>query len=169
MKLPQKLSLANIPTPVQEIKFEGRKFLIKRDDLTGVELSGNKVRKLEYLLFQAKKEKADYIFTCGGEQSNHARATVIAASKLGMRTRLFLWGKDTPVSDGNLFLDKLTGTEIFFMNKKNYGFVNEIMQEESEMMTGKGKRVFVIPEGGSPHLESGVIFLLWMNYINNWT
>ncbi len=152
MKNPGKIHLANIPTPVQEIVFEGRKFLIKRDDLTGVELSGNKVRKLEYLLYQARKEKAAYIFTCGGDQSNHARATAIAAAELGMKTKLFLWGKDKPNASGNLFLDKLSGAEIFFMNKKNYDFVNEIMQEESEILRKKGTNVYVIPEGGSTTL-----------------
>lgn len=152
MKIAGKIELANIPTPLQTTEFEGRKFLIKRDDLTGVELSGNKVRKLEYLLYQAKKEKAEYVFTCGGEQSNHARATAIAASKLGMKTKLFLWGKDRPNSGGNLFLDKISGAEIFFMNRKNYGFVNEIMQEESEILRSRGKNVYVIPEGGSTTL-----------------
>ncbi len=152
MNQPPKLKLAFTPTPIQEIKFEGRKFLVKRDDLSGIELSGNKVRKLEYLLYQAKKEKADYVFTCGGDQSNHARATAIAAAKIGIKSRLFLWGKNIPVSDGNMFLDKLSGAEIFFMNKKNYDFVNEIMQEESEVLAGKGKKVYVIPEGGSTTL-----------------
>ena len=79
MKIPSKIKLANLPTPIQEISFQGKKFFMKRDDFTGMELSGNKVRKLEYILAQAKKEKADIIFTCGGEQSNHARATAIAA------------------------------------------------------------------------------------------
>ncbi len=152
MKEPERILLANIPTPVQEIRFEDKKFLMKRDDLTGSELSGNKIRKLEYLLGQAKKEKAEYIFTCGGDQSNHARATAIAAAKLGMKTKLFLWGKDKPSADGNLFLDKLTGAEILFLNKKNYNFVNEIMQEENEILTEKGHNVYVIPEGGSTTL-----------------
>lgn len=152
MNHPKKINLSFTPTPVREIIFEGRKFLIKRDDMSGIELSGNKVRKLEYLLYQAKKEKAEYIFTCGGDQSNHARATAIAAAKLGMKSRLFLWGEEKSVSDGNMFLDKLSGSEIFFMNKKNYDFVNEIMQEESEIMSGNGKKVFVIPEGGSTTL-----------------
>ncbi len=152
MKEPNKFPLANIPTPVQEVQFKGKKILIKRDDLTGTELSGNKVRKLEYLLYQAKKEKAEFIFTCGGDQSNHARATAIAAAKLGLKTKLFLWGKDKPNSDGNLFLDKLSGAEIFFMNRKNYDFVNEIMQEESEILRDRGKNVYVIPEGGSTTL-----------------
>ncbi len=152
MKKPGKIHLANTPTPLEEIVFEGIKFRIKRDDLTGMELSGNKVRKLEYLLYQARKEKADYIFTCGGDQSNHARATAIAAAKLGIKTKLFLWGQDKPNADGNLFLDKLTGAEIFFMNKKNYDFVNEIMQEESEILRKKDTNVYVIPEGGSTTL-----------------
>ena len=89
MSEPKKLQLANLPTPVQEIRFENKKFLIKRDDFTGSELSGNKVRKLEYLLARAKKEKTEYIFTCGGDQSNHARATAIAAAKLGIKTGYF--------------------------------------------------------------------------------
>lgn len=152
MNEPKKVQLANLPTPVQEIMFENKKFLVKRDDLTGSELSGNKVRKLEYLLAEAKKEKAEYIFTCGGDQSNHARAAAIAAAKLGIKSRLFLWGKDKPKADGNLFLDKLVGAEIFFLNKKNYGFVNEIMQEESEILHQQGHNVYVIPEGGSTTL-----------------
>ena len=91
MILPQKIHLANIPTPVEIHKFNSHRFLIKRDDLTGMELSGNKIRKLEYLIHQAKKQKADIVFTDGGEQSNHARATVIAAAKAGIKSKLFLW------------------------------------------------------------------------------
>lgn len=149
MKIPPKLNLAYLPTPVQEIDFQENKFLMKRDDLTGMELSGNKVRKLEYILAQAKREKPDIIFTCGGEQSNHARATAIAASKLGMKGKLFLWGNDKSTADGNLFLDKLTGCEIFFLNKSEYERVNEIMFEERKKQLRKGKKVYVIPEGGS--------------------
>lgn len=152
MKVPQKLHLANLPTPIQEISFQGKKFLIKRDDLTGMELSGNKVRKLEYILAQAKREKTDIVFTCGGEQSNHARATAIAASKLGMKCKLFLWGIDKNNSDGNLFFNKLTGCEISFLNKVEYSSVNEIMFEERKKLLNKGKKVYVIPEGGSTTL-----------------
>ena len=151
-KRPAKINLANIPTPLEEIEFEGKKFLMKRDDLTGVELSGNKVRKLEYLIYQAKKEKADLVFTCGGEQSNHARATAIAAAKVGIKSKLFLWGSDSRTADGNLFFDKLIGAEISFLNKRNYAEVNEIMFEERDALIKKGKKVFVIPEGGSTTL-----------------
>ena len=94
MKIPKKINLAQLPTPLEKIKFHSKEFLIKRDDYTGSDFMGNKIRKLEYLLFEAKKEKADIIFTCGGDQSNHARATASAAAKLGIKTRLYLWGKE---------------------------------------------------------------------------
>ncbi len=152
MKTPNKIHLANLPTPLQKIKFDGKEFLMKRDDFTGVELSGNKVRKLEYLIYQAKKEKADIIFTTGGEQSNHARATVIAAAASGIKSKIFLWGKDAASAEGNLFLDKFFGAEISFLNKKEFGNVNEIMFEERAKYLRKGKRVYVIPEGGSTTL-----------------
>ena len=152
MKTPSKINLANLPSPIQEISFRGKKFLMKRDDLTGMELSGNKVRKLEYIFAQAKRERADIIFTCGGEQSNHARATAIAAAKLGIKCKLFLWGKDKSSPDGNLFLDKLAGSEISFLNKAEYSNVNEIMFEERKNLLKRGKNAFVIPEGGSTTL-----------------
>ncbi len=156
IKMPlKKLKLANTPTPLEKIQFEGNRFLIKRDDLTGVELSGNKIRKLEYLLCQAKKEKADIIFTCGAVQSNHARATTIAAAKTGFRTRLFLWGKDASDPDGNLFLSRLYGAEITYLDKKQYHEVNEVMLKEKMKLERSGKRVFVIPEGGST--TSGIL------------
>lgn len=152
MKTPKRIQLANIPTPVHEITFQGKKVLIKRDDLTGMELSGNKVRKLEYILIQAIKEKADIIFTCGGEQSNHARATAIACAKLGLKSKLFLWGAERKNPEGNLFFDKLLGSDIVYLNKNDYSRVNEIMLDERKKLLKKGINAFVIPEGGSTTL-----------------
>ena len=152
MIIPKKLKIANLFTPLQSINFDGENFLIKRDDLTGLELSGNKVRKLEYLIYQAKKEKADIIFTNGGDQSNHARATVIAASSVGIKSKIFLWGKENKTPDGNLFLDKFYGAEISFLNKKKFSKVNNLMFEERVKLLKKGRNAFVIPEGGSTTL-----------------
>ncbi len=152
MKTPSKISLAQIPTPLQTIQFEGKSFLIKRDDLTGCELSGNKVRKLEYIIADAKRKKADIIFTCGGEQSNHARATVIAAKKIGLNTKLFLWGKEKSVANGNLFLDKIYGADIVYLNKSDYDKVNDLMFYERQQLLKKGKNAYVLPEGGSTTL-----------------
>ncbi|MFC2102943.1 1-aminocyclopropane-1-carboxylate deaminase/D-cysteine desulfhydrase [Bacteroidota bacterium] len=152
MKIPKKLNLANLPTPLEKVQYGNKQFFIKRDDYTGTDFSGNKIRKLEYLLAKAKRNKTDIIFTCGGEQSNHCRATASAAARLGMKTRLFLWGNDSNNAAGNLFLSKMYGADISFLNKKNYVNVNEIMAEECDQMIKKGKKVYVIPEGGSTTL-----------------
>lgn len=152
MKIPAKINLAEVPTPLQILKFEKSNFLIKRDDLTGCELSGNKIRKLEYILADAKKKKADIIFTCGGEQSNHARATTVAAKKIGLNTKLFLWGKNRQNINGNLFLNKMYGADIKFLNKKNYENVNDLMFAERKSLLKKNINAYVLPEGGSTTL-----------------
>ncbi|MBK7980372.1 MAG: pyridoxal-phosphate dependent enzyme [Ignavibacteriae bacterium] len=152
MKIPKKISLANIPTPFSEIQFNGNKFFIKRDDLTGVELTGNKVRKLEYLLYDAKIKKADYVFTRGGDQSNHARATCISAASIGIKSKLFLWGNSNQKPDGNLFLDKFVGAEIKFLNKKEYNSVDQIMLDDQTEYSKKKLKTYIIPSGGSSPL-----------------
>ncbi len=152
MITPKKISLAQIPTPLQENDFEGISFLIKRDDLTGCELSGNKVRKLEFIIADVKSKKADIIFTCGGEQSNHARATTIAAKTIGLNTKLFLWGKEKSNSNGNLFLNKMYGAEIKYLNKDEYNRVNEIMYDERLSYLKKKTNAYVLAEGGSTTL-----------------
>ena len=149
MRTPKKIDLANIPTPLQKTKFRGNSFYIKRDDFTGVELTGNKVRKLEYLLHDAQRKKCDYVFTSGGDQSNHARATCIAATALGFKSRIFLWGNDKKLPDGNLFLDKLTGTEIEYLTKKEYKSVLNKMKISAEALRSENKKAYVIPSGGS--------------------
>ncbi len=156
---PNKLNIANLPTPIQKVEFRGSKFLIKRDDYTGTELSGNKIRKLDYILADVKKKKADYLFTSGGDQSNHARATAIAAKQIGVKTKLFLWGRDAKIPDGNLFFNKLVGAEIKYFSKKEYENISSIMLNESKRLQKKGKKVYVLPSGGSIPLG------LW-GYIN---
>lgn len=92
--IPEKLKLANLPTRIQRMDRLStelsRNMYIKRDDETGIELSGNKVRKLEYSLAEAQRMGASVIITCGALQSNHARATAVSAVKLGMETVLVL-------------------------------------------------------------------------------
>jgi D-cysteine desulfhydrase len=152
MIIPKKINLAHLPTPVEKISFRTKEFLIKRDDYTGSDFLGNKIRKLEYLLYEAKKLKSDIIFTCGGDQSNHARATSSAAAKIGIKTRLFLWGEKRKAADGNLFLNKMYGADIVYLNKSEFEVVDDLMTEERRKLIKKGKRVYVIPAGGSSTL-----------------
>src|SRR5438067_3556536 len=117
-KEPPRLELANLPTPLMPMKNLARhvgveRFLIKRDDLTGLETSGNKVRKLEYVVADAIRSGADTLVTHGGFQSNHCRATAAIGARLGLKVRLLLRCPDPdPPRDGNLFLDHLFGAQI---------------------------------------------------------
>ena len=94
MDLPPRIPLARLPTPVEPSPRLGRalgiELLYARDDLSGLELTGNKARKLEFLLAEAEAEGADTLVTCGGVQSNHARATAYAGAKRGLRSVLVL-------------------------------------------------------------------------------
>src|SRR6186713_189350 len=123
---PPRLKLANLPTPIVELTNLARllgvpRVLLKRDDLTGLETSGNKIRKLEYILADAVAAGADTLVTNGGFQSNHCRATAALGARLGLKVRLILRSADpNPPRDGNLFLDHLFGAEISFHAPDEY-------------------------------------------------
>lgn len=152
MIVPTKVELANIPTPIQAIFFEGFEILIKRDDYSGIEWTGNKIRKLEYLIFDALQKKANILITCGGTQSNHARATAAVAARLGIKSILYLRGKNPKQIDGNLALDKLFGAEIRYVSQDEYDNIEEIVKKKITSMKKKGLKAVFIPEGGSSSL-----------------
>ena len=158
---PTKLHLAQTPTPLEYLEHSssalGVEFYIKRDDLTGLGLSGNKVRKLEFLLAEATSQNAQIIITCGGEQSNHCRATAVAAAKLGLRSLLFLRTKDPsnpPTVTGNILLNKMVNAEIRWISYEEYGRRNELMNQAAAKISSQGKTTYIIPEGGSNALGS---------------
>src|SRR4051812_39061836 len=103
---PQRLALAHLPTPLVRTRnlerlVTAETILLKRDDLTGLETSGNKVRKLEYVVADALKQRADTLVTHGGHQSNHCRATAAISARLGLRCRLILRSPENPSNQGN--------------------------------------------------------------------
>ncbi len=149
---PKKLNLIFNETPIDKIDFRGEKIFIKRDDLTSLVASGNKIRKLEYFFYKAKKEKVKKIVTCGAIQSNHARATSYLAKKLNFEPVLFLKGEKPELYEGNLFLDCLFGAEIHFLKEKEYEEIDKIMEEYKNSEETKGNKVLIIPEGGSDEL-----------------
>jgi D-cysteine desulfhydrase len=130
---------------------------IKRDDVTGGPEAGNKIRKLEFLLAAASREKATVLVTCGGIQSNHARATAIVGAQLGLRAVLLLRttepGAPLPIT-GNVLLDRLVGAEIRLITPAQYRTRTELMAEVAAELANKGERPYVIPEGGSNALGS---------------
>ena len=125
---------------------------IKRDDLFSVGFGGNKLRKLEYLLGEAEKQKATHVFTIGAIQSNHARMTAIAAQMFGFEIELFL-KKSVPVSEkayfenGNVVLNNIVNATIHEVadNTRAYSAV----EERKKAIEKEGGKVYVIPIGGS--------------------
>lgn len=160
LRSPPRVSLGCFPTRVDAIQRlrlrpEGSaEVWVKRDDQTGSDLSGNKVRKLEFLLAEAKAHQSDVVLTCGGIQSNHCRATAIAARRLGMDSLLLLRGQRPQVPDGNVLLDLLVGAELKFISPEEYARRSELMAIEADRLRAAGRKPYVIPEGGSNALGS---------------
>ncbi len=155
---PRRLCLAHLPTPIERVpqlsqRWNGPEIYIKRDDLTGFALSGNKIRKLEFVIAAAQRQGADYLITCGGVQSNHARATAVAAARVGLSSYLVLRGAADGDLDGNLLLDHLVGAQIKYISADDYANrVEEIMAELAEELRRQGHRPYIIPEGASNEL-----------------
>ncbi|MGH1371534.1 MAG: 1-aminocyclopropane-1-carboxylate deaminase/D-cysteine desulfhydrase [Cellvibrionaceae bacterium] len=151
---PSKLSLAQTPTPLQRLSRVsdqlGVNIWIKRDDLTGSVLSGNKVRKLEFSLAEAQRRGCNHIITCGGLQSNHCRATALLGAQLGLSVTLILRGKPESVADGNLLLDHLAGANIKTVEVRDYTRnLSKILDQEAAAINAAGDSAFVIPTGAS--------------------
>ena len=153
----ERIKLGHFPTPIEHLKnvtkhLGGPNIFIKRDDCTGLATGGNKTRKLEFLIPDAIKNKAELIVTVGAVQSNHARQTAAACTLMGLKCLIILEQrlKDPPESymkSGNVFLDKLFGAEVKVCPK------NEDVSEYSEKLIkdikSKGTNVYFIPGGGS--------------------
>lgn len=157
--LPARVVFAHLPTPLERLQrfseeLNGPDIYIKRDDLTGMAETGNKIRKLEYLLAEARQQGGEVLITCGGAQSNHARATAVSAAKMGIKCHLVLRNSTGSDPEGNLFLDRLVGAEITFITPAEYEQVDEIMSKLADEYVTKGLKPYVIPEGGSNALGS---------------
>lgn len=159
MPIPKRLDLANLPTRIDPLPrmskvMNGPELWIKRDDQTGTEISGNKVRKLEYAIQEALDLGCDTLITCGGIQSNHARATAAAAAQLGLGCSLVLNIAEQPPRQGNYLLDGLLDADVRFLTPEA---TPELMQAKRvatmEAICGElraqGRKGYVIPLGAS--------------------
>ena len=153
----ERIKLGHFPTPIEHLKniskyLGGPNIFIKRDDCTGLATGGNKTRKLEFLIPDAIKNKAELIVTVGAIQSNHARQTAAACALMDLKCLIVLEQrlKDPPDSymkSGNVFLDKLFGAEVKICPKNED--VSEYTEKLIKNIKSKGTNVYFIPGGGS--------------------
>lgn len=156
LNYPRRIDLARAPTPLQLLERasarwgRGHRLWVKRDDLTGCTLSGNKVRKLEFIAAHAVDQGYDTLMTCGGLQSNHCRATAFAGAQLGLGVHLILRGDDPAEREGNLLLDHLAGATVRCYPKAQYvEKLDELFEQAAQDYASQGRKALAIPTGGS--------------------
>lgn len=145
-----KVRLGQWPTPLATLPRLGNhlgvQLDIKRDDLSGLALGGNKTRKLETILGDALQQGCDTIVTAGAAQSNHCRQTAAAAATLGLSCHLVLGGEEQSFAQGNLLLDHLFGAQIHWAGEHRKG---EDIPCLVEALCEQGNTPYVVPYGGS--------------------
>lgn len=152
---PPRLRLARLPTPLEPLdrlsaELGGPRLWIKRDDLSDCAASGNKIRKLEFVLAHAKDQGCDTLVTCGGLQSNHCRATAVLGARHGFRVRLVLRGVPESMPDGNLLIDMLCGASIeYHAHSLIRGRDLEFLARACEKERAAGYMPLLIPVGAS--------------------
>ncbi len=151
--LDKRVLLAQLPTPIQKLERLseelGVELYVKRDDLTESVASGNKIRKLEYLLYDAREKGCDTLITCGGVQSNHCRATAAVAVRMGFACHLLLRGDKPEIPDGNYLIDRILGATVDFYSREEFQRLPEIEQATVARLEKEGRHPYLIPMGGS--------------------
>ncbi|KAG6673141.1 hypothetical protein I3842_16G097100 [Carya illinoinensis] len=156
-------SLGHLPTPIHKWNLpnlpNNTEVWLKRDDLSGTQLSGNKVRKLEFLMADAVAQGADCVITIGGIQSNHCCATAVAAKYLNLECYLILGTSKVLVDQdpgltGNLLVERLVGAHVDLISKEEYAKIGSVTLTNilKEKLLNEGRRPYVIPEAGSNSL-----------------
>ena len=163
-----RILLGNLPTPIQNMprlsETHGKNLYIKRDDYSGTEYSGNKIRKLEFVLADAISQGCDAVVTCGGIQSNHCRATSAACARLGLACHTVLRG-EAQAFEGNLFLDTMLGAKVHLIAPTEE--YPGAMEKVADALRREGKKPYLIPVGASTpigalgYLEAWNEILAW--------
>ncbi len=147
-----RLSFAHLPTPVEELPrlsaaLGGPRLLVKRDDQTGLAFGGNKTRKLEFLVAEARDQGADMLISAGAMQSNHCRQTAAAAAKFGFKCILVLTGQKPEQASANFLLDRLFDARIVMVEDRKDR--DRILQETFDKAKADGNKPYLVPYGGS--------------------
>ncbi len=151
-----RIDLGFMPTPLEPLDrlsetLGGPRIWIKRDDCTGLATGGNKTRKLEFLMADAKAQHADTVITFGAVQSNHARQTAAACAKLGLECHLILtrrvaWQHPEYETSGNVLFDRLLGAHVHVVESADAESCSSKLVDD---LTRRGKHCYMVPTGGS--------------------
>jgi D-cysteine desulfhydrase len=147
-----RLNLAHLPTPIETLPrlsdaLGGPRLLVKRDDLTGLAFGGNKTRKLEFIVAEARDQGAKTLISGGALQSNHCRQTAAAAARFGFKCVLVLTGEKPKQPSANLLLDELFGAEIVHVADRKDR--DRILQQTFDRAAEEGLEPYLVPYGGS--------------------
>ena len=147
-----RLNFAHLPTPIETLPglseaLGGPRLLIKRDDQTGLAFGGNKTRKLEFLVAEARDQGAKTLISGGALQSNHCRQTAAAAARFGFKCILVLTGEKPQLPSGNLLLDELFGAEVVHVAERKDR--DRILQETFDRAGKEEMKPYLVPYGGS--------------------
>ncbi len=151
---PTRFPLAALPTPLVraerlERALGGPAVWIKRDDLTGFALTGNKARKLEFTVGEAVAWGCDVVVTGGGPSSNHCRGTAAAALVAGLGCVVVLYGDEPPGPRANLALMRRFGAEVRFTGDPDRGSVDAALERAAKELETAGRRPYMLPRGGA--------------------
>lgn len=154
------LVFAHVPTPIEKAPRLGKMLgisdlWIKRDDLTGLALGGNKVRKLDLLVQDAVDQGCDVLVTGGGRQSNHARVTAAAAARFGIDCHLAISGPEPARYEGNLLVSSILGATMYFESGDTYDEIENSILEIADELAEKGSLTYPIPIGGASAVGVG--------------
>lgn len=154
---PQRFPLVAMPTPVLrarrlEAALGSPPLYVKRDDLTGFAVAGNKARKLEFLIADAVEQGADAVLTGGGPASNHCHATAAAARVAGLDCVLLYYGGTPEHEPPGLRFARGFGPDIRFTGDSRRESVDEGLGALADRLRASGRRPYVIPRGGASAL-----------------
>ena len=147
-----RINFAHLPTPIEELPrlaaaLGGPRLFVKRDDQTGLAFGGNKTRKLEFLVAEAREQGAQTLISAGALQSNHCRQTAAAAARFGFDCILVLTGDPVAHPSANLLLDELFGAQIVpVLDRADR---DRIHQQTFDKAASDGRKPYLVPYGGS--------------------
>ncbi len=148
----KKESCLNLPTPVTYLanlsKKLGIELYLKRDDLTEFGTGGNKLRKLEYLLHDAKEKGATMLITVGGAQTNHGRLTAALAARYQMKCAIVCMDEYPGTLTANMLLDRIFGAEVI-LHKPDGTDIMDVVNDVIRKYESQGEICYFIPMGGS--------------------